>query len=208
MSTIDKLLDYNRHWAEGLKSEDSDFFAELAGKHEPELLWIGCSDGRVSPDRLIGRPLGKIFVHRNIANIFAMHDLNCLAVLQFAVEVLKIPDIVVCGHYGCAGIKQAIEGHSVEPVDLWVEPIRLLARRQRDELDGITDPDEKAKRLSELNVAHQVRNICRSAIVQQAWNNGQELAVHGLIYHVEDGLLHKVMPSVTSAEVFRGIVSQ
>lgn len=208
MSTIEKLLDYNRHWAEQLKNREPAFFAEMAGNHAPEVLWIGCSDGRVSPDRLVGRPLGKIFVHRNIANLFAMHDLNCLAVLQFAVEVLKIPDIVVCGHYGCAGVKQAIEGHSVEPVDLWVEPIRLLARRQRAELDGITDPQAKANRLSELNVAHQVRNICRSAIVQQAWANGQQLSVHGLIYHVEDGLLHEVMPSVTSAEAFRSLVGQ
>jgi len=206
MPAITKLLEYNRQWAEHLKSEDPAFFEQLAGKHSPEVLWIGCSDGRVSPDRLIGQPLGKIFVHRNIANIFATHDLNCLAVLQFAVEVLKIPDIVVCGHYGCAGVKQAIEGHSVEPVDLWVEPIRLLARRQRDELDGIADPVEKTNRLAELNVAHQVRNICRSAIVQQAWAADQPLAVHGLIYHVEDGLLHEVMPSVTSAEVFRSLV--
>lgn len=205
MSTIDKLLDYNRHWAERLKREDPAFFAELAGKHAPDLLWIGCSDGRVSPDRLIGRPLGKIFVHRNIANIFSTHDLNCLAVLQFAVEVLKIPDIVVCGHYGCAGVLQAIEGHSVEPVDLWVEPVRHLARRRRDELEGITDPLEKANRLAELNVAHQVRNICRSAIAQQAWETGQKLSVHGLIYHVEDGLLHEVLPSVTSAETFRAL---
>ncbi|HXH71734.1 MAG TPA: carbonic anhydrase [Mariprofundaceae bacterium] len=205
MSVIRKLLDYNRQWAERLKSEDPAFFAQLAENNAPELLWIGCSDGRVSPDRLIGRPLGKIFVHRNIANIFAMHDLNCLAVLQFAVEVLKIPDIVVCGHYGCAGIRQAIEGHSVEPVDLWVEPVRHLARRQRDELANITDPVEKTNRLAELNVAHQVRNICRSAIAQQAWEIGQPLAVHGLIYHVEDGLLHEVMPSVTSAETFRAL---
>ncbi len=188
MPTIRQMLEHNRRWAAEKRAADPEFFARQARVQKPELLWIGCSDARVGPDRLVGLPLGSIFVHRNIANIFAPQDLNCLAVLQYAVDVLKIPHVIVCGHYRCGGIAAALAHHGVQPVDLWVDQVRIVLQHHARELEGL-DEEARLRRLAELNVEHQVANICRNTIVREAWARGQELHVIGMIYDLHDGLL-------------------
>jgi len=203
MLSIDQLLERNRRWAAGQTEKDPEFFATLAQEHEPEICWIGCSDGRVSPETLIPLPSGTFFVHRNIGNVFAVGDLNCLAVLQYAVEELRIPRIIVCGHYGCGGILAAMTRQSTKPVDLWTDHIRQLARLHDDELRALPNQTRQLQRMTELNVASQVRNICRTAIVQEAWKVGQQLSISGLVYDVNDGLLRAVSPDIDAAKRWR-----
>ncbi|RMH62951.1 MAG: carbonic anhydrase [Zetaproteobacteria bacterium] len=188
MSVIRDILNFNRSWAESKRLRNPDFFSRMAEKQKPRLLWLGCSDARVGPDKLTGLPYGSIFVHRNIANIFATNDLNCLAVLEYAVDELRVPDIVVCGHYGCGGVKAALEHSGIQPIDLWLDQIRFIYNRHAAELDAL-DEEQKARRLCEYNVTAQVYNICRSTIVREAWKRGQKLSVHGLIYDMHNGLL-------------------
>ena len=189
MRTLQSLFDNNRKWAEKIKKTDPDFFAKLSRQQTPEYLWIGCSDSRVPSNQIVGMLPGEIFVHRNIANVVIHTDLNCLSVLQFAVEVLKVKHIIVCGHYGCGGIKAALERTSYGLIDTWLRHIKDVYRYHQEKLDEIKDEEDKLNLLCELNVIEQVANVCHTSIVQKAWKAGQELSVHGWIYSIEDGIL-------------------
>jgi len=191
MSSIQKMLENNRNWSERIQRENPGYLASVSLDQKPEILWVGCSDSRVGPDQLIGLPMGSVFVHRNVANIFATNDLNCLAVLEYAVDVLKVPNIVVCGHYGCGGVKAALEHSGVNPVDLWLDQVRFVYNRYAEELNCLPR-EQRANRLAELNVESQVHNICRNTIVREAWKRGQQVNVIGVIYDIHDGLLKQL----------------
>lgn len=199
MKTLKPLLDNNRAWAERIEQEQPGFFNQLSQGQAPEYLWIGCADSRVPTNQIMNLPPGAIFVHRNIANVVVHTDLNCLSVIQYAVEVLKVKHIIVCGHYGCGGVKAAMGGANNGLIDNWLRHIRDVYRNHRDGLDAIEDTDLRADRLCELNVIEQVANVCSTTMVQDAWAAGQELAVHGWIYRLEDGLLRDL--EVTSTGV-------
>ncbi|MCK8046490.1 carbonate dehydratase [Shewanella sp. 1CM18E] len=188
MKLLKPLFDNNRRWAGRILEEDPKFFEELAKQQSPEYLWIGCSDSRVPSNQIIDLMPGEVFVHRNIANMVIHTDLNCLSVLQYAVEVLKVKHIMVVGHYGCGGIKASMGTEKLGLIDNWLGHIRDIYRIHRADLDSM-DEDERFDRLCELNVMEQVANVTSSSIVQDAWDRGQELAVHGWIYSVENGLL-------------------
>ena len=189
MRILKNLFDSNRKWAKKIKETDPDFFAKLSRQQNPEYLWIGCSDSRVPSNQIVGMMPGEIFVHRNIANVVIHTDLNCLSVIQFAVEVLKVKHIIVCGHYGCGGIKAAMGKESYGLIDTWLRHIKDVYRHHQEKLDTIKDEEEKLNLLCELNVIEQVANVCHTSIVQKAWEAGQELSVHGWIYSIEDGIL-------------------
>jgi len=189
MRTLKNLFDNNRKWAERIKKTDPDFFTKLSKQQTPEYLWIGCSDSRVSSNQIVDMLPGEIFVHRNIANVVIHTDLNCLSVIQFAVEVLKVKHIIVCGHYGCGGIKAALGKMSYGLIDTWLRHIKDVYRYHQEKLDAIEDEEERLNLLCELNVIEQVANVCHTSIVQKAWKSGQELSVHGWIYSIEDGIL-------------------
>jgi carbonic anhydrase len=189
MQILKNLFENNRKWADKIKKTDPDFFVKLSRQQTPEYLWIGCSDSRVPSNQIVDLLPGAIFVHRNIANVVIHTDLNCLSVIQYAVEVLKVKHIIVCGHYGCGGVRAALEKRSYGLIDTWLRHIKDVYRYHQDELDGITDEKERLNRLCELNVIEQVANVCHTSIVQKAWESGQELSVHGWIYSIEDGIL-------------------
>lgn len=196
------LFANNRAWAEEQTKKDPEFFSRLSNQQSPDYLWIGCSDSRVPANQIINLQPGEVFVHRNIANVVVHTDLNCLSVIQFAVEVLKVSHIIVCGHYGCGGILSSQENRSHGLIDNWLEHIRDVARFYRDELNKLTD-QEKYRRLTELNVIEQVRNVCTTTTVQNTWREARTLAVHGWIYDIEDGILRDLNTSVTSAAEFK-----
>lgn len=189
MERIARLIENNRSWSERKTIEDPNFFMDLAAQQNPDFLWIGCSDSRVEASRIVGMSPGEIFVHRNVANLVGHTDINCLSVIQFAVEVLQIEHIIVCGHYGCGGVRAALETDSHGLIDNWLRNIRETASLFAAELDGIRDTSDKIDRLCELNVARQVLNVCETTIVLDAWNRGQKLMVHGWIYGLNDGLI-------------------
>lgn len=189
MKTLQNLFDNNKKWAEKIKESDPEFFAKLSRQQNPEYLWIGCSDSRVPSNQIVDMMPGEIFVHRNIANVVIHTDLNCLSVIQFAVEVLKVKHIIVCGHYGCGGIKAALGKKSYGLIDTWLRHIKDVYRYHQDRLDAITDENERLNLFCELNVIEQVANVTHTSIVQKAWKAGQELSVHGWIYSIEDGIL-------------------
>lgn len=185
---LDELFHNNRTWAERIKAEDPDFFEKLAHQQSPQFLWIGCADSRVPANEIMGLLPGEVFVHRNVANMVIHTDMNCLAVLQYAVEVLKVKHILVTGHYGCGGVKAAIEDREFGLIDNWLRHIKDVYRLYEHEFDSL--PEEKHfDTLCELNVVEQVANVCHTTIVQSAWKRGQPLSVHGFIYSVKDGLL-------------------
>jgi carbonic anhydrase len=189
MRILENLFDNNRKWAEKIKKSNPDFFTELSRQQKPEYLWIGCSDSRVSSNQIVDLMPGEIFVHRNIANVVIHTDLNCLSVIQYAVEVLKIKHIIVCGHYGCGGIQAALGKKAIGLIDTWLQHIKDVYRYHQEELDAIADKQERLNRLCELNVIEQVANVSSTSIVQKAWESGQELSVHGWIYSLEDGII-------------------
>lgn len=203
MSTLEKLLEHNRQWSASLRDGAPELLQGLSEEQKPEYLWIGCSDSRVGPDKLVGLPPGSIFVHRNVGNVFASNDLNCLAVLQYAVEVLEVQNIVVSGHYDCGGIRASLMRAGTKPIDLWVDQIRNVFERFEDELNAIADEDARRNRLTELNVIAQVHNICRSAIVQDAWRHGHKLSIHGVVYSILDGRLKDLGVSISSLQEFQ-----
>lgn len=188
MKMLEHILQRNHEWAKAVTAEDPDFFSNLSNQQKPDYLWIGCSDSRVPANQIIDLPPGEVFVHRNIANVVVHTDLNCLSVIQFAVEVLKVKHIIVCGHYGCGGIKAAMDGQQHGLIDNWLRHIRDVRRFHADKLERL-EHDEKLDALCELNVVEQVTNVCNSTIVQNAWRAGGELAVHGWIYNIKNGLL-------------------
>ena len=182
------LLENNRRWVEETVEREPDFFRNLAAVHSPHFLWIGCSDARVPANVVTGTSAGEMFVHRNIANQVMPTDPNVLAVLQYAVEALGVKDVIVCGHQGCGGVKAALAGNAPPPhVDGWLNSLRMVVRLHEDELDAISDPDERVQRLVELNVAEQVHNLGRTPVVQKAWADGRELRLHGWVYRLDDG---------------------
>jgi carbonic anhydrase len=189
MKVLKNLFDRNKTWAGTIKEADPDFFTKLASQQRPEYLWIGCADSRVPANEIVNMLPGEIFVHRNIANVVVHTDLNCLSVIQYAVEVLKVRHIIVCGHYDCGGITAAMEncGHGL--IDNWLRHIKDVYRFHQKQIDALVDEKDKLDLLCELNVIEQVANVCHTTIVQQAWASGQELAVHGWIYRVNDGIL-------------------
>jgi len=193
------LFARNRAWAEGSVAADPEFFARLRDLQRPDLLWIGCSDSRVPANDIVGLAPGELFVHRNVANVVPVTDLNAMAVIEYAVSSLGVRHIIVCGHYRCGGVRAALEGHQAGAVALWLQPLRLLAQDHRDELDALPSDEARWDRLCELNVAAQVGAVARSEVVQTAWERGAELAVHGWIYDLADGLLRDLEVTVGSA---------
>ena len=189
MKTLSNLFEANKNWAKGITEKQPDFFKELSKQQSPQYLWIGCSDSRVPANEIVDLPPGGIFVHRNIANLVVHTDLNCLSVIQYAVEVLNVQHIIVCGHYGCGGIKAAMDNHSHGLIDNWLRHIKDIARFHQKELDALEDEEEKCSLLSEKNVIEQVKNVCETTIVQKAWKAGKKLSVHGWMYSIEDGIL-------------------
>jgi carbonic anhydrase len=189
MPPINSLLESNRAWAAARVRHDPTFFTRLALQQAPEYLWIGCSDSRVPANEIVGLDPGELFVHRNVANVVVHTDLNCLSVLQFAIDVLKVKHVIVCGHYGCGGIHAALEKQSHGLIDNWLRHVQDVERDYEDELAMITDPKGREDRLCELNVAEQVRNIARTTIVQDAWRNGHDVQLHGWIYGLKDGII-------------------
>ena len=179
----------NRRWAADAIARDPEFFARLEAVQSPDLMWIGCSDSRMPANQIIGRAAGEVFVHRNVANIVAHTDVNCLSVLQFAIDVLEVKHVIVCGHYGCGGVRAALSPQPLGLIDNWLRHIRDVHQRHRDELAAITDPAARADRLCELNIVAQVANVCHTTIVQDAWRRGRTVTVHGWIYSLHDGLL-------------------
>ena len=200
MDDITPLLANNRAWAARVTAEDPEFFQRLAGQQAPEYLWIGCSDSRVPATQLVNLPPGEMFVHRNVANVVVHSDLNCLAVLQYAVDVLRVQHIIVCGHYGCGGVEAALHNRSFGLIDNWLRHVQDVRAKHAELLADCRDDAERFRRLCELNVIEQVANVCQTTIVHNAWQRGQQLAVHGWIYGLADGRLRDLGMTIGSAE--------
>jgi carbonic anhydrase len=193
MSNIDKLIENNQEWSAGKISEDKDFFNRLKDIQHPDFLWIGCSDSRVPADQITGTQPGEIFVHRNIANMVVHTDLNLLSVLEYAVVHLKVKEVIVCGHYGCGGVKAAMGRHDYGLINKWLRNIKDVYRYNKNYLDAIRDENARANKLVELNVIEQVYNVCETTIIQRAWKNDNAPNVHGWVYGLDDGKLHKLI---------------
>jgi len=200
MAELAKLFENNRRWAQQARADDAGFFEKLAGQQTPKYLWIGCSDSRVPANQILGLKPGEVFVHRNVANLVVNTDMSCLSVMQFAVEVLRIEHIIVCGHYSCGGVHAACGSKEFGLIDNWLRHIKDIYVRHKDELDAIADPQARGDRMCELNVVEQVKHVCHTTIVQNAWRNGQPLSVHGLIYGLHDGLLRDLAVRITDAD--------
>jgi carbonic anhydrase len=182
-----------------MRARDPEFFSRLANQQKPEFLWVGCSDSRVPANEVIGLMPGEVFVHRNVANMVVATDMNFLSVLQFAVDVLKVKQVIVCGHYGCGGVRAALSHHELGLIDNWLRAIKALYHQSLEQFSGL-DEEARVDLLCELNVQRQVRNVCHTTIVQNAWKRGQELTVHGWIYGLKDGLVNDLGVSINSAE--------
>ena len=189
MRTLKKLFESNRNWAASKTAQDANFFKNLSKLQAPKYLWIGCSDSRVPASEIVALPPGELFVHRNVANLVVHTDFNCLSVIQYAVEILKVEHIIVCGHHGCGGVRTAMRDTELGLIDNWLRHIRDVYSHHQQELIAIADEDERVNKLCEFNVIEQVHNVCQTTIVQQAWRTGHPLAVHGWIYGLNDGLL-------------------
>jgi carbonic anhydrase len=197
---LDQLLENNRKWAAAMEAQNPDFFKKLAAQQAPEYMWIGCSDSRVPANELLGLLPGDVFVHRNVANVIVHSDLNCLSVLQFAIDVLGVKHIIVCGHYGCAGVQAALTGRRVGLADNWLRHVQDVNLKHGRYLGETLSQRAKHDRLAELNVIEQVVNVCQTTIVQDAWDRGQPLTVHSWIYGVQDGLLRDLEVTVSGAD--------
>jgi len=189
MRTLKQLFARNRLWASAMTENDAGFFQRLARQQTPEYLWIGCSDSRVPANQIVGLLPGELFVHRNVANLIVHTDLNCLSVVQYAVDVLKVRDVIVCGHYGCGGVLAALRADRLGLIDNWLRNVQDLYAIHRNEIDALPTQERRHERLCELNVIEQVLNLSRTTVVQDAWARGQQVALHGWIYGVHDGLL-------------------
>ena len=197
MQSLKHLLANNQAWADRIRQQDPDFFIKLSRQQSPGYLWIGCSDSRVPANQIVGLPPGELFVHRNVANIVVHTDLNCLSVMQFAVDVLKVRHIIVCGHYGCSGVKAALSFSRLGLIDNWLRHVQDVRQKHEALLAGLPDDSRRCDRLCELNVIEQVVNVCQTTIARDVWERGQELAIHGWIYGLEDGLLRDMNITVT-----------
>jgi len=198
MKTLRNLFDRNRDWAHSISSKDPQFFRKLSHLQAPEYLWIGCADSRVPANEIVGLLPGEMFVHRNVANIVVHTDLNCLSVIQFAVDVLKVKHIIVVGHYGCGGVRAAYEKKRLGLIDNWLRHLQDVHAKHARSLDSLADLSARLDRLCELNVLEQVANVCQTSIVLDAWERGQPLAVHGWVYGLHDGLLRDLGMTVSS----------
>jgi carbonic anhydrase len=190
MKTLPELLERNRAWAARTASAHPGFFETLSRQQAPQYLWIGCSDSRVPANQIVDLAPGELFVHRNVANLVVHTDLNCLSVLQYAVDVLRVRHVIVCGHYGCGGVQAAFARQRLGLIDNWLRHVQDVETRHQDALARIADPAKRGDRLCELNVIEQVANLCQTTIAQDAWNRRQPLSIHGWIYRLSDGLLH------------------
>ena len=203
MEQLKNLLEGNREWATRINASDPAFFRRLAEQQSPTYLWIGCSDSRVPSSQLVGLSPGEMFVHRNVANIVVHTDFNCLSVIQFAVEVLKVKHIIVCGHYGCGGVQAAMQNLKLGLIDNWLRHVQDVMRKHEALLAKVADESQRLERLCELNVIEQVLSVSQTTIMQNAWERGQEIAVHGWIYGLQDGLLRELNICITgSNEMF------
>jgi carbonic anhydrase len=194
------LFANNRAWAEKIEKDNPGFFDKLAKQQAPRVLWIGCSDSRVPANEIIGMLPGEVFVHRNVANQVMMVDFNCLAVLQYAIEALRVRHVVVCGHYGCGGVKASLKSYELGLLDNWLHSINVLSRAYEDQIVAQPHKALQVDALCEINVIEQVRNVCRTSIVKNAWRRGQDLSIHGWIYGIQDGLLHDLEVTVSEAK--------
>ena len=208
MEILDHLFENNRAWAGRIRRQDPDFFLKLSRQQTPGVLWIGCSDSRVPANEIVGLLPGELFVHRNIANLVVHTDLNCLSVTQFAVDVLKVRHIIVCGHYGCSGVQMVLQGVRVGLSDNWLRHVQDVREKHGARLGTAPDPAGAADRLCELNVIEQTANVCQMTIVREAWERGQALTVHGWIYDLRDGLLRDLNMSVAGVEGTRPAYEQ
>lgn len=204
MPKIRRLLENNKGWAQRQIDIDPEYFKKLVAQQSPEFLWIGCSDSRVPANQVVDMEPGELFVHRNVANQVMQTDFNCLSVVQYAVDNLKVKHVLVVGHYGCGGVKAATESCSHGLVDHWLFPIKDIYREHRTELEAL-EPDAALNRLCELNVIEQVGNLAKTTIVQAAWDRGQELTIHGWVYSLEDGVVRNMNVSVSSREALEAI---
>ena len=198
-TNIDELQARNRAWSERVRAQDPEFFSRLLAQQAPKYLWIGCSDSRVPSTQLFDLDPGTMFVHRNVANLVVHTDLNCLTVMQFAMDILKVRHIIVCGHYGCSGVQASLRGERLGLSDNWLRHLEDVRQKHHDHLDDVDDPARAADRLCELNVIEQVANVCQTTIARDAWARGQELTVHGWIYGLQDGLLRDLNVTVSAA---------
>jgi carbonic anhydrase len=198
MRSLSQLFDNNRAWSERIRRIDPDFFARLSRQQRPKYLWIGCSDSRVPANEIVGLASGELFVHRNIANVVVHSDLNCLSVMQFAVEVLQVEHIIVCGHYGCSGVSTALQDRRVGLADNWLRHLQDVHSKHDVVLAAMSNMAERIDHLCELNVIEQVANVCQTTIVRDAWDRAQPLAVHGWVYGLKDGLIRDLETTVAS----------
>lgn len=201
MSKVSDLLENNRRWSEQTRSRDPEFFSTLAKQQAPAYLWIGCSDSRVPANQIVGLLPGEVFVHRNVANVVVHTDLNCLSAMQYAVDVLKVRHILVVGHYGCGGVTSALKGWRFGLVDNWLRHVQDVRQKHAELLETFPDDETRIHHLCELNVIEQVVNVSETTIVQDAWLKGQDLTVHGLVYTLNDGLIHDLGMSADSLPV-------
>ncbi|MGO1659016.1 MAG: carbonate dehydratase [Marinobacter sp.] len=200
MGQLDHLLEKNQAWADGIKAEDPEFFHRLSNQQAPEYLWIGCADSRVPANQIVDLLPGELFVHRNVANVVVHTDFNCLSVLQFAIEVLKVKHILVVGHYGCGGVKAALHNEGAGLISNWLRHVQDVRDLHQNVLDASSSDQDQIDRLCELNVIEQVGHVCQNTIVQEAWKRGQRLNVHGFVYDVADGLLRDMGLWVSGAD--------
>src|SRR4029077_9569648 len=211
MDTLDHLFEKNRAWAQRIREQDPDFFTQLTQQQSPGYLWIGCSDSRVPANQIVGLLPGELFVHRNVANLVVHTDLNCLSVMQFAVDLLKVRDIIVCGHYGCSGVQAALRRDRLGLSDNWLRHVQDVQQIHQKRLEDAESEREASDRLWELNVIEQVSNACQTTSARDAWQRGQALEVHGWIYGLQDGLLRDLKTTVSgfgeSPKVYRAAVS-
>jgi carbonic anhydrase len=203
---LERLFENNRRWADGIRAQDPDFFAKLQRQQAPEYLWIGCADSRVPANQIVDLLPGELFVHRNVANLVVHTDLNCLSVLQFAIDVLKVRHVIVCGHYGCGGVGAALRGDRLGLSDNWLRHVQDVARKHEGIL-RLVAAEHRNDRLCELNVIEQVGNVCETTIVRDAWERGQEIAVHGWVYGLADGLIHDMRVTVAAQADVRPLIA-
>jgi carbonic anhydrase len=212
MRTLGHLFEKNRAWAQNIREHDPEFFRKLANQQAPAYLWIGCSDSRVPANQIVGLLPGELFVHRNVANLVIHTDLNCLSVIQFAVDVLGVRHIIVCGHYGCGGVKAALCQEKLGLVDNWLRHVNDIRLKHQAQLLALPELPRRHDRLCELNVIEQVKNVCETSIVHEAWGQEQELSVHGWIYDVQDGLLRDLNATLTNPDeveaIYRGAIAK
>ncbi|HKT32580.1 MAG TPA: carbonate dehydratase [Gammaproteobacteria bacterium] len=197
MKKLPQIFENNRKWAQQIKQSQPDFFRKLAAQQSPKYLWIGCSDSRVPANQIMGLMPGEVFVHRNISNVVVDTDLNCMSVIQYAVDVLKVEHVIVCGHYGCGGVQAAWHDAHLGLIDNWLKHVQAVARRHRGELEALREETRQLARLCELNVAEQAAHVCGTRIVQEAWTRNQPLTVHGWVYGLQDGLLRDLDVTVS-----------